>query len=405
MKVSKSSAWGMWAVVSLFYAYQYILRVMPNIMMSDIMQQYGINSTMFGQYSGIYYIGYSLMPIPLGIMLDRNGPKKVLPICIGMIGIGLLPILCTNTWIYAVIGRALIGVGSSAAILGAFKIIRFAFREDQFTRMLSLCVSVGLIGAMYGGAPVRYMSETMGYKAVVALFALVGACLALIIYLITPDITVEQETSVVSNIKAIMSSFKMMLVCVLSGCLVGPLEGFADVWSSAFFTHVYGLTEAVAASLPSAIFLGMCFGGPVLSLIADKTKSYLGTTAVAGLIMSVVFITLVAGVMPVAVMMPAFFVVGICCAYQIIAIYKASTYVKTEAIGLATAVANMIIMSFGYPFHASIGFIVNNMGGSSNAHALKCGISIIPVTLVIGSIGFILFAVYDRMTAYNHHRD
>ena len=398
MNISRSSAWGMWFVISIFYAYQYVLRVMPNIMMNDIMQQYAVDSAMFGQFSGIYYIGYSLMHIPLGILLDRIGPKKVIPVCMAMTALGMLPILFTNVWMYPMMGRALIGMGSSAAILGAFKIIRCAFPEDQFTRMLSLCVSVGLVGAMYGGAPVKYMCAAMGYQTVITIFAAIGACLAIVTYFITPDIeTSGQPSSVISNIKEIMSSPKVIIVCILSGFMVGPLEGFADVWSCAFFTYVYGLTQTVATSLPSAIFLGMCFGGPILSLIADTTKSYLGTTAIAGLVMALIFTILVAGIMPVVIISPAFFIVGICCAYQIIAIYKASTYVSPQAMGLTTAVANMIIMSFGYPFHATIGYMVNSMGGIYNAQALIYGISIIPVMLVIGSAGFIVVAVHDRM--------
>ena len=62
--------------------------------------------------------------------------------------------------------------------------------------------------------------------------------------------------------------------------------------------------------------------------------------------------------------------VGICCAYQILAIYKASTYVREEVAGLTTAVANMIIMIFGYAFHATIGAVVNAMGGPNNSKAL-----------------------------------
>ena len=65
-------AWSIWMAASLFYAYQYILRVMPNIMMNDITQQFNIDATAFGQFSGIYYLGYSLMHLPIGIMLDRS---------------------------------------------------------------------------------------------------------------------------------------------------------------------------------------------------------------------------------------------------------------------------------------------------------------------------------------------
>ena len=64
---SRRVAWMVWIIASLFYAYQYILRVMPNIMLDDIMQQFNLSSATFGQFSGVYYIGYSLMHIPLGL--------------------------------------------------------------------------------------------------------------------------------------------------------------------------------------------------------------------------------------------------------------------------------------------------------------------------------------------------
>ena len=51
-------AWTVWLVASFFYAYQYILRVLPDIMLTDIIDQFGISAATFGQFSGVYYIGY-----------------------------------------------------------------------------------------------------------------------------------------------------------------------------------------------------------------------------------------------------------------------------------------------------------------------------------------------------------
>src|SRR5271168_1271619 len=117
----RAIAWVVWVVASVFYAYQYILRVMPNIMLDDIMQQFNINAATFGQFSGVYYIGYSLMHLPIGIMLDRYGPRKTMTGCILLTVMGLMPLIFAEHWIYPMAGRALIGIGSSAAILGVFK--------------------------------------------------------------------------------------------------------------------------------------------------------------------------------------------------------------------------------------------------------------------------------------------
>ncbi len=170
--------------------------------------------------------------------------------------------------------------------------------------------------------------------------------------------------------------------------MVGPLEGFADVWGTVFLKQVYGFDAALAASLPSMIFIGMCFGGPVLSLIADKVGSYLGTIIGAGIAMAIGFSLLLIGTLTSGALSLSFVIVGVCCAYQILAIYKASTYVREHVAGLTTAVANMIIMIFGYAFHTAIGEIVNAVGGPTAPQALVYGVTVIPIALCIGIAGF-----------------
>lgn len=357
-------------------------------MLEDIMQQFNIDAAVFGQYSGVYYLGYCLMHLPIAIALDRYGPKKVMPICILLTVIGISPIIFADYWVYPIIGRAFIGMGSSAAILGAFKVIRMGFKEERFTRMLSLSVTIGLIGAIYGGGPVNYMCDILGYKMVVALCAGVGIALAALTYFIVPNMAPTPHRPIRADIKEVLTNPKVIAICIFAGMLVGPLEGFADVWATEFLKEVYGFDTSVASYLPSMIFVGMCFGAPVLSLIAEKTGSYLGSIIGAGVVMAVIFLALILGDLTMNTMTISFLIVGVCCAYQIIAIYKASTYVPEYVSGLTTAVANMIIMSFGYIFHTIIGLVVNAYGGADSATAFVYGISVIPIALGMGTLGF-----------------
>lgn len=392
MTISRKIAWTMWMTASIFYAYQYVIRVMPNIMMKDIMEQYHMDPTVFGQYSGVYYISYVLMHLPIGIMLDRIGPKKVMTGSMLLIVLGLMPIVISDNWMFAIMGRFLIGMGSSAAILGVFKIIRMSFTEEKFARMLSFSVTIGLLGAIYGGGPVAEMCETLGYRMVIEIFAGLGVALAAITYLIVPQVVSSHRGTVISDIKDVFTNPSFLAVCFFAGLLVGPLEGFADVWGSEFLRKVYGLDALIAASLPSMIFVGMCFGGPVLGFITEKTGRYLDSIIGAGIVMLAVFIALVAGVLTVSTITIGFIVVGICCIYQVLAIYKASTYVPEHVTGLATAVANMIIMSFGYFFHTTIGLVI------TNTQSYVYGISVIPIALAIGVVGFLVLSFQEKKT-------
>lgn len=393
---SRRIIWAVWFIASLFYAYQYVLRVMPNIMLNDIMQQFHIDAAAFGQFSGVYYIGYSLLHLPVGIFLDRFGPKKTMTVCILFTVVGLLPLLFATHWAYPLIGRFLIGLGSSAAILGVFKIIRMTFREEQFSRLLSLSVMIGLIGAIYGGGPVSHLCQAYGYQAVIALFAGLGTVLAALTYWIVPKTEGASQGNVLSDVKEVLKNKKVIGTCFFAGLMVGPLEGFADVWGTAFLRELCGIDGVIAASLPSLIFIGMCFGSPLLSLIAEKTGNYLLTIFGAGFAMILSFFFLLGFPLSTSFISVHFVLIGICCAYQVLAIYKACTYTRQQVAGITTAVANMIIMIFGYAFHSIMGSLIQALGGPTSKEALFYGVCVIPAALCIGAIGFLGLSWQER---------
>lgn len=396
MTSTSRTAWAVWIIASIFYAYQYILRVMPSIMMPDIMQQFGIGAAAFGQFSGVYYIGYSLMHLPIGIMLDRFSPRKVMTICILLSVVGLMPILLADYWIYPIVGRLITGLGSSAAILGVFKVVRMSFSERHFPRLLSISVTIGLLGAIYGGGPVSYMREALGYQTVIQLMAAMGVVLAFITYWTIPNTPTTAQGTVLGNVKEVLTNRRVISSCIFAGLMVGPLEGFADVWGTAFLKQVYGFEGTIAASIPSLIFMGMCIGSPILTLIAEKMGNYLKTIIAAGISMAICFMLLLTWNLSSGSLSFIFFGIGICCAYQILAIYKASTYVREEVAGLTTALANMIIMVFGYAFHTTMGTIINAFGGPASEQALLFGVTVIPVALVLGTTGFFILFVKEK---------
>lgn len=402
---NKYLAWFIWFLASFFYAYQYILRVLPNIMMPDIMQKYQIDAALFGQYSGLYYIGYAGMHIPLGLMLDKYGPKKVLPVCMVLTVAGLLPLLISDLWIYPILGRCLMGIGSSAAILGVFKVIRMIFVEQRFTRMLGFSVTIGLLGAIYGGQPINYMLNTFGFERVIHIIASLGVLLAMVTFIVVPPITkAAQHATVWEDLKAVLTNKSVLTICFLAGLMVGPLEGFADVWGKQFLMTGYGMSDQLAAAMPSLIFLGMCIGSTLMSLLAEKSNAYFEIIIISALGMGAVFTILLLGLFSISVMSVSFGLVGVLCAYQILAIYKASTYVPEHLVSLTTAVANMIIMTFGYFFHTVIGKVMNIFWDGTmvqnvpfySAEAYVYGLSVIPIALITASVGFTAFYIRAR---------
>jgi len=401
--MKRSAAWSTWALATFFYAYQYVLRVAPNILKDDIVAKYGIDDRIFGQYAGGYYLGYSLIHIPLGLLLDRFGPKRVMPLFLALTIVGMAPLAFTDFWVYPVIGRALVGIGSSSAILGVFKIIRMTFPESKFTLMLSVSVTIGLLGAIFGGEPLNALHQSWGLENIVILLMAGGAVLAVLLYLVAPEVDRRgtEPTKVWNEIKTVLTDRYVLIVCLLSGLAVGPLEGFADAWAKSFLKSDYGFDDSTASGLPSWIFFGMCFGGPFLSLVSKWIKNDLLVVLFCALIMMLAFIGIITAIIPASVLVLriVFFIIGLMCAYQILSIANVSMHVAPQFAGLTSAVANMIIMTFGYLFHTCIGLILHRFSGVDDRNAVYSedamfyAIGIIPLALLISCIGFAILSM------------
>lgn len=396
-----------WACVTFFYCYQYVLRIIPNIIMPNIMNKYEIGATQYGSFAGIYYIGYITVHMSIGIFLTRFGARKVLPLCIIFTASGIAPLVYLDSWHSVLIGRLLTGIGSSAAIVGALQIFRILYPQN-FTKMLGIMVSLSLITAVYSGKPLSIIIKNIGIDVTINILFFLGMTLAIITYILLPKSTNEASHSdLIADIKAIICNYKLLFASLFAGLMVGPLEGFADAWGSAFLIKVYGMDKVTADSTVLSVFLGMCIGCIVLPYIADISKLYFGTTIVSGIMMVISFIYILSGSAKIELIYYACLVIGIFCAYQVIIISKISTFVSEERSGMAGTVVNMIIMTFGWIFHNSIGMTLdslwngemeNNVKIYSNETFIKA-ISIIPIAICLAIIGFSIIAMISIIRA------
>jgi predicted MFS family arabinose efflux permease len=391
-------AWFIWAVASFFYLFIYILRVSPSVMMPGIMQKFSVSAEDFGYFSAIYYLGYTLMHIPFGILLDRFKVNVVIACAIGSSVIGLIPLVYMNDWHWVLIGRFFVGAGSTGAILAVFKVTSSFFPKHLFSRMLGISVTIGVLGAIYGSSPIDKLSREFGWEYVTSIIIATGLAIAFIIFFFKSKQETtknENKDNVLHSLKTVCANKRVIALALFAGFMVGPLEGFADVWAVSFLQNVYDYSREMATSLPTIIFIGMCIGSSTLPTIAEKLKAYYQTVIVCGIIMLVIFLIMLTMHPTPSYSIILFIILGVCSSYQIIAIYLNSQNVAPTYQGLTTAVTNMIIMVFGSVFHSVIGKVMQaNWDGKMidnvaiyPTSSYITSLSVIPAGLLIGTIG------------------
>lgn len=409
-KAPKVNGYFLWAIGSFFLFYQYLIRVAPSIFINDIMGKYDINSIIFGQFSGIYYIGYALSHIPIGVLLDKFSIKKQLLLYLGFVILGTSSFVFSDQWSVVFIGRLLTGIGSSAAVLGLFKIVSTYF-NDKFSRMMSFSAAIGLFGALNAGAPLKFISNHHGFINTLNILIGLGLLLWTIILLYVKDgcskTSDNSDISLKNIYKEVMHVFSNRIVIGMSlllGLMIGVVEGFADIWGVAFMAKAKYFGDYEATSVVSIIYLAMCIGTPVIGIIAEKFNKYFLSLFICSVLItlpiSIIILLDINSYILGAILM---FLIGVGASYQIIGIYKATTYVDDSMKTLTASTVNMIIMIFGYFFHSIIGWVISIFEniGYSGAESMKYGMLIIPLCSAISCVIFL--TIHCSVEKFPHH--
>ncbi len=418
----------LWVVVSLFYTYQYVLRILPSIVINDLMNKFAIDATQIGLFSGIYYIGYTLIHIPMGIMLDRFGAKLMMTISVLLTALGLVPMIYSDSWTLVMIGRIITSIGSATSTLGAFKLLRIAYGEEKFGLSLGFVVTAGLLGAACN-TEIRGLMDIYGTSEILHIILLTGFGLAAFTYAMIPSeaklnsiyaSNVEQindntknhsNTTVWQDVKHVMSDYRVILIALMGGFMVGPLEGFADAWLMPFLENVYHLSSQQIGIGSKALFIGVCIGFPLVGYIAEETRAYYGTAIVCGVIMLFSFIALLLGIGNVGfeifgyqlnLVHTLLFLLGFVCGYQICIITEITNIMPIRILAISSATANMIMMIFGTVFHFLIGAIISSNStdnltvGAYSSDALVKGFIVVPIAIFIAIIVLSFLALKKR---------
>lgn len=401
----------MWLFPVLFLAYQFIWRLWPGLIMDSIMERFQVGARDFGLLAALYYYGYAGMQVPVALLLDRYGARWVTSGFILLCALSALMFNYTESWFLACLSRFLIGVGSAVGLLGVMKVLTDWLNKAQYERMVGVSVTVALMGALYGGKPVsllvaRYDSQSVGLILIGIAFLLAFGVMAVVRKKPLPagskkGASVDTSGNPAASEKQPEEGFSghqfrtvlkspMLWVLGLANLLmVGPLEGFADVWGSAYLTVAYGLPQSDAAGLVSFIFLGMLVGGPLLVFVGQKWGVY-KSMALCGIGMVALLGVLLAQWGSSSWLLGSlFFVIGILCCYQVLMFTAGADLMPAGAVGVTVAFLNCLNMLGGSLFHTVIGRLVDTL--SRQEVALSGGAPVYSVGVYTKALSFIPF--------------
>ncbi len=368
--------WFMWSLPLSFFAFQFILRLFPGLVMSEFLTKYQISATDFGIFASLYYVGYAGMQIPIATLLDKYGPRIVVGLSAIICGFAVESIIVLNSWNMALVSRFLIGVGSVAGFLGTSKVISLWFPKQRYARLVGLTFSFGLLGALYGGKPISLLLTQVGWEKVAFMLGLTAILLGLLsLIFVRNKLEIKEMTALplITALKRIVKNKTLLLLAVGNFLMVGSLEGFADVWGVSYLMTAKDLSKVEASSIISFIFVGMLLGGPILAYFSEKFNAHYKVTIFCGIAMSALLgcvLYLNAGFSTI-LLSTIMFLIGILCCYQVIVFAIGTQLVSKELLGITVAFLNCINMLGGSFFHVLIGHLLDYFEQGSLLNGVK----------------------------------
>ncbi|STX44114.1 major facilitator family transporter [Legionella donaldsonii] len=347
------AAWLICGLGAVYYSYEYFLRISPSVMEPALREHFNLSATGFGLLSAFYYYAYVPLQIPVGVLLDRYGPRLLITIACLICVVGTFIFAGTTVFWIAATGRFLVGFGSAFAFVGVLKLATIWLPENKLAMVSGLAAALGTIGAMIGDNLLGTLVINIGWRETVNLTAYFGIGLAIILWFGIRDKKSHQRRSgTVENFKksmidlGIIAKNRQIWINGMFGCLVYlPTTVFAELWGIPYLKHAHGLSQAGADFANSLLFLGFTIGAPLMGYLSDKLKRrkppMLFGAAGAGIVMMIVLYMPGLTESHIGALM---FLLGLLYSAQCIVFAVGRELSPNEAAGTAMAMTNMIVM-------------------------------------------------------------
>lgn len=401
--------WLFWGLAAFFYLYEYFLRVSPTVMVPEIMQAFNKKAVGIGSLSSAYLYTYALCQIPVGMLMDRFGARKLLSLASVICTIGCGFYGFGSKFIFLIIGRIFLGAGSAFAFIGMVYICSHWFEKRKVATLLAVGNSLGMVGAIAGEGPLALSVDRFGWRMPMLALGAIGLLLALIMFFtMTGDSAhpiekqeqkAREKVNVVENLKSVAKNPQTWLVGIATFLIYSTTTAFAALWGVPFLESAYNMKKDAASFAISMIFVGWIIGGPIIGRLSDVTRhrrAWLIVASICGaLSMSLLIYYLQLNRILLYILLA---LIGFFSSAQNLCYILAIEHNEKKAKGVASAFTNFLLFLGAANIPILVGSLLNafwtgGMRGGVPFYSPKnfqIALTTFPITFILAAIFFII---------------
>ena len=261
--------------LALGYAISYFYRNANAIIEVDLVRDLGLGPADLGLLTSVYFISFAAFQLPLGVLLDRYGPRRTESILLLFAALGSILFAHAESLTGLIVGRLLIGLGVSACLMAAFKAYVLWFSSQRLAMINGLQMVAGGLGALLATIPLQNALSYTDWRGVFTGLAIITVFASVCLWMFLPENqrTDDKLPSLKLHLKEIGQVLRSRIfwgIAPLAAISSGANMAIHGLWMKPWLRDVTGLSADNAAQLLFAMTLTFIGGFLTLGIIAER---------------------------------------------------------------------------------------------------------------------------------------
>ncbi len=385
------------AILGLLYVVSQFLRNSVGVIAPDLAAEMGLAPIEIGLLSSIYFFVFAATQLPLGVALDRFGPKRCMLFSIAVTVAGSAAFALAHDINGLVFSRALLGFGTACFLMAPVALYARWFPPERFSTLAGIHLGVGSLGALLATAPLAFGAATFGWRAVFLGVAGITVVVGLLTWLFVSDdppgkVTERRNETLresVAGIWQVIRTPSMGRIFLVQLTSYPSYVLVVGLWGGPYLTHIYGYDLKGRGEIlfvaALAQVLGSFFWGP-----SDRIFGRFKPPILAGTAMSFVALVLFAGAdaMPWPLLLVAFAMLGFSTGMTSVVMSHGRSLVPPHLLGRCITLLNIGTMGGGFLVQFVSGAVIGLFpadGGSYPLEAYQVVFSLQAVLVLVGA--------------------
>jgi MFS family permease len=257
------------------YLLSYLFRTVNAVISPELVRDLSLNPSSLGLLTSGYFLAFAAMQVPVGMLLDRFGPRRIEPVLLALAASGAWLFAYAETLTGLALARAVIGAGVCACLMAPLKGIATWFPAERQASYSGWIMVAGGIGALVATVPLEYALRFTHWRVVFLVLGAVTMLVAIAIAWRVPDIPKPARTlglaAQFAGVRSVFVHPRFWWIAPLGGFGMGSFMAIQGLWAVPWLMEVEGTSRAVAANhllaMNAVIMLGYLalgmFGTPL----------------------------------------------------------------------------------------------------------------------------------------------